>query len=275
MRVYVAAWALIAGIVAAPPLSAKAPQSLTAAEQAQLQQNLDRGALLYRYDQSAWHVTDAALAALPDSTKTMLRGYITTPAPKGLKTTFFGQSDDGRYFAGYSAVWTGSAIVDARIYPTDPRVPVTADEQRLIEARKVALDGMGKLAMCSSASPNVIVVPGGANEPVAVYILTPQTKNGVYPLGGHHRIDVKDGKIVATRDFTKSCIDLNRNAMPKGAQPLAAFITHLLDPVPTEIHAFSAFAMGVPLVVGVRDGRIYAVEIRDGRPQARLMPDKH
>jgi len=266
--------ALMAAIVAAPPLSGKAPRSLTPAEQAQLQHNLDRGALLYRYDQSAWHVTDAALAALPQSAKTMLRGYVTTPAANGLKTTFFGQSDDSRYFAVYSAVWTGSAIVEPKTYPTEPRVPVTVEEQRLIEARKAALDNMGKLAMCNSASPNAIVIPGGINEPISVYVLTPQTKSGVYPLGGHHRIDVKDGKIVATRDFTKSCIDLDRNSVPEKALPVAAFIGHLLDPVPTEIHVFSAFAMGVPLVVGVRDGRIYAVEIRDGLPRARLMPDK-
>ncbi len=262
---------LLSGVAAGSPLAAEAPQTISPSEQAQLDRNLDRGTQLFRFDQAAWHVTDAALAAISDPSKGLVRGYITTSALNDLKTTFFGENG-GNYYALFSAVWTGSAIIDAKIYPPEKQIPVTPEEQQLIEARKVAIDGIGTMEMCSSASPNVIVLPGAsADDPVSVYVLTPQTKSGVFPLGGHHRIDVKGGKIVAKRDFTKSCINFDKFANPKNERPEAVVITHLLDSIPTEIHVFSVYALGIPLFVGVQDGRIYAVEIQGGRAQARLV----
>jgi hypothetical protein len=47
---------------------------------------------------------------------------------------------------------------------------------------------------------------------------------------------------------------------PAGAKSAALFITHLLDPVPTEIHVFSSLVAHVPVMVGTRDGRIWAVD---------------
>lgn len=246
-------------------------KSLSPAEQAQLRVNLDRGLKLYRYDQSAWHVTDAMMAALSSDAKSHLRGYVTTPAEGGLRTTFFGESD-GRYFEVYSATWTGSEIVDAELVSPEERRPVTEEQRRLIEARKLALKNAAGLGMCSNASPNAIVVPGDSpTEPISVYILTPQTEAHVYPLGGHHRLDVKDGKVIAKRAFTNGCIDFDKAAVPDKGRPEAAVITHLLDTVPTEIHVFSVFAMGLPLFVGIRDGRVYVVEINQGRPSARVV----
>lgn len=249
--------------------SDEAPKSLTPAEQAQLQENLNRGLDLYRYDQAAWHLTDAMLAALPDTSKQLIRGYITTPASKGLRTTFFGEAP-GSYYSLYSAVWTGTSVEDPVIHSPAERRPVSDEERRLILARKVALEGAGTLDMCSSAPANAIVVPG-ADSLVHVYVLTPQTQNHSYPLGGHHRIDVKDGSVVAKRTFTKSCINFDTAGRPDKGSPEAAVITHLLDSVPTELHVFSVFAMRVPLYVAVRDKRIYAVEISSGQPRVRLV----
>jgi hypothetical protein len=239
------------------------PKSLTEGEQAQLQQNLNRGLDLYRYDQSAWHVTDAAVAALPESSMKETRGWVTTPAPNGLRTTFFGEAD-GDYYAIYSAVWTGSSIEDPKIYPLAERNPVTTEERRLILARKIALDSQQSLGMCNSAPPNVIVVPS-SDAAIQVYVMTPQTENDVFPLGGHHRIDVVNGNVVAKRSFTNSCLNMERG------NAVGLMITHLLDPVPTEIHVFSVFAMGLPLYVSVNDGRVYVVEISGGQPRARVV----
>jgi hypothetical protein len=49
------------------------------------------------------------------------------------------------------------------------------------------------------------------------------------------------------------------------------FITHLLDPVPTEIHVFTAFGSGLPLYVGVRDGRLYSVKVENGKAQVDVV----
>ena len=267
---------LLAGLAAATlaaPVTAAAEPALSAAEDAQLQHNLALGALLYRYDQSAWHVTDAMLAALPEAARPRIRGYVTTAAPNGLRTTFFGEGGMG-YQRLYSAVWTGSAIADAWQFKTGGESTLTEAELRLVDARKVALAAAGQLAMCNDARPNMIVVPEPNDSIVHVYVMTPQTKDGVYPLGGHHRIDVRDGKVVAQRDFTRTCVTFDKSSVPAGGKPQAAFITHLLDPVPTEMHAFTVMAMQLPLYVGVKDGRIYEVGLKDGQPTARLVQAK-
>jgi hypothetical protein len=51
-------------------------------------------------------------------------------------------------------------------------------------------------------------------------------------------------------------------------------ITHLLDPVPTEIHVFTVFGSGLPLYVSVRDGRVYSVEVTEGKAQVEVVQSK-
>jgi hypothetical protein len=259
--------------LAAPPQApapAPAPSSLTTAEQAELKHNIMLGDLLYRYDQSAWHVTDAALAALPDNAKNLIRGYVTTPTQNGLRTTFYGEGING-YQALYSAVWTGSAIEDAQLYSAGQRRTLSDQELQLVQARKIALEGAKDLAMCSTAPPNVIVFPDPDDVTIHVYVMTPETKDAVYPLGGHYRIDVRNGAMVGQRAFTQSCFDFDSSTVGEKGSPVAAFITHLLDPVPTEIHVFTVLAMHLPLYVGVRDGRVYVVEVSGGEPRVRLV----
>jgi hypothetical protein len=45
-----------------------------------------------------------------------------------------------------------------------------------------------------------------------------------------------------------------------GAQPVGMVVTHLLDPIPTEIHVFTALAAQVPVYVAVaRPRRLFEV----------------
>ena len=257
--------------LAMPAMAVGAGPQISAAEQAQLRQSIELGTLLYRYDQSAWHVTDAALDAMPDAIKGGSRGYVTTPAPNGLRTTFFGINGI-TFFPIYSAVWTGRTIAGEQRHAAGKAATLSADELRLIEARRIALDGTRPLAMCSKARPNMIVVPDPADAALThVYVMTPQTGNGSFPMGGHHRIDVRDGRVVSSRAFAKSCLEIGNQKIPAGAKPLGMFVGHLLDPVPTEIHVFTAFGSGLPMFVGVRGGRLYSVKVKDGRAQANLI----
>lgn len=256
MREFIVALALIAAPVAGKPL--------TAAQQAQLEANLARGDLLYAYDQAAWHVTDAALKVLPKEAPERLRGYIVTPDPNGYRTTFYG-GEKGRYFRGYTGVWTGEDVKDAQLYPLDGSVPVTAEEARLIDARTVALaSATDDLFLCSKSPPNSAVIPGPSpNDPISVYVMTPQTENGIWPLGGHHRIDIKDGKIVGRRAFTRSCIDLG-GSDSRDNVALVMSVTHSLDPVPTEIHAFTVHTSKTPVLVATDHG-IFVLGRKDGK----------
>jgi hypothetical protein len=243
-----------------------------------MQESIDRGITIYRYDQSAWHVTDAMMKAVTADTKKLIRGYITIVDPAGYRTTFYG-GDGNERFKLYSAVWTGSALAGAQTFSAADRVPVSNEESRLILARTIATANLDGLMFCSDANPNAAVIPGKtSSDPVSVYIMTPQTSAGVFPLGGHNRVDVKDGKVVSKRAFTKGCINFNRSELmkdaPKGATPVGMVVTHLLDPVPTEIHVFSVLAAQLPLYVGVSDGRLLAVEFVSRSARIRLLQDK-
>jgi hypothetical protein len=231
---------------------------------AQLAANLARGDDLYAYDQSAWHVADAMMAAVPDATKKLMRGYITTPDAGGYRTTFYGGDGSERYRL-YSALWTWSAVTKAQIFPAADKVAVTAEEARLIAAKDIAVGIIHELGFCSDDPPNVAVIPGATSaDPISIYLMTPQSETGAFPLGGHNRIDVKDGRIVSKRAFTKGCITLAPK--PKGGEKTTAMVvTHLLDPVPTEIHAFTVHTSGLPLGVGMPDGAMYWLSRKDGK----------
>ena len=249
---------LVSGSVAtAKPLSPEL--------KAQMAANLARGDLLYEYDQAAWHTTDAMMAAVPEALKKLLRGFVITPDGDNFRATYYGE-DTNREFVVYAASWDGKQIVRPFLPTAEPRPTVSADEHRLIAARSVALDMkvIDKLVFCGKGTPNVAVIPGAkVSDPISVYVMTAQTETGIWPLGGHHRIDVKDGKIISQRAFTKACVNLG--SANKDEVPLSMAISHFLDPVPTEIHAFTVHTSGVPLVVATVDGSQFALAREGGK----------
>jgi hypothetical protein len=79
-------------------------------------------------------------------------------------------------------------------------------------------------------------------------------------LDGHFRVVIgPDGKPVNTRPYSRSCLNMTPPKLPGGAKPVGLFVTHLLDPVSTELHVFTSYAAGLPLFVGTRDGRVWSV----------------
>jgi hypothetical protein len=179
---------------------------------------------------------------------------------------------DGQYVALYSASWTGSSIAQRQIYAPDQRIPLTSEELRLVRAREVALESVSSLGFCNSSPPNIIVIPEGSSDLVHVYALTPQTAADAYPFGGHHRIDVRDGKVVATRKFANTCIQMSKSSIPKGAHAQAFTITHLLDPVPTEIHVFNALSSRTRVMVGTTSNMmLYSIQPAGDRAKIKLL----
>lgn len=247
-----------------------APSAAQPSAEAQAAANMARGDLLYAYDQSAWHVTDAALKAIPKASMPLLRGYIVTPAEGGYRTTFYG-GEPGSHFRIYTAIWSNRSVIQSGLLVADKRVPVTVDEERLIAAKTFALSNLDQMQKCTNDRLNSAVLPGATpQDPVSVYILTPASKANAVPMGGHYRIDVKDGAVVSKRKFTNSCIELERPRASKSkGQPVAMMISHLLDPVPTEIHAFAVHSAGLPMYVSMPDGTLYSVQLNQGRAVAR------
>lgn len=242
---------------------AATPAPSTAADEAsRIADAAHRGALIYRYDQAAWHSSDALVADLERAELAAVRGWVVLPAGDALRTIYYG-GELGARIALYSADWSsGDRTSNRRRYTTPEDQRLDAEAVRLIALRdSISFDG---LQNCSNRAFNIVTLPASATgSSDSIYLLSPQTDRNI-PFGGHHRIDFAEGRVTARRRFTNSCI-----AFPPQGDML--FISHLLDPVPTEIHVFSMYAAGRAVAVGTADGRVWAIEPSSGGPRIRLI----
>lgn len=242
----------------------------TDAEVQQIKASLTLGEALYNYDQAAWHTTDTMLADLPDPASTGLRGWVVTPADNGWLVTYWKPDGDG--FSGvYSAVWTGKDVIERKLLE-GADTNLTDGQVELIRAGRAT--DPATLERCIAKPFNTVIMPSGkADGSIYVYYLTPQTSLDSVPLGGHFRFEVLGGKVVGERRFAKSCISLPIKHDVDGKGKLASLvITHLLDPVPTDVHVFSTYATKLPLFVMTMPNKsLWVVEISNGSPRIRLL----
>lgn len=240
----------------ATPAPAESPADATAIRLAQ-----ERGKLIYAYDQAAWHGTDDMLEKVRNPERTM-GGYI-ADGPAEAPTLIFYSNDPANPQALYIAQFRGNRLVSGKLLgPNDdrslsPRVrAMIAAKRSATEAFRAAPSTFG----CSDKPFNTVVLPPVTPDgPMLVYMLTPQVETGKLPFGGHFRVEVgADGKAGAIRGFTRSCLSL---PVPEESDAFIG-ITHLLDPVPTEIHVFSSFAAKrrVIVIIGNPEKRYYSVE---------------
>lgn len=238
---------------------------MTAAEESDVLLALNRAQLLYAYDQAAWHTTDALVADLSKAALATIRGWVVTPAGADYRVTYYSGDPGTEHRPVYSAVWTGATTVrDRRTH--EPGDPLPAEETRLAAASD-AVSEEGPMR-CANRRFNRVVLPRTSDDGAdLVYLLTPQTETASIPLGGHHRAEVKDGKLLTQRSFSNTCVD-----MPVEGEAAAFVVTHLLDPTPTEVHFFSVFAAKKPIyVITTMNDRTWVGEISEGRARVRLV----
>lgn len=246
------------------------PRELAAAHEAQ-----DRGAQMFRYDRAAWYATDRFQADLkragmvPEDPTLALSGYIVEPASNGRLQVSFYSGDGGSRVARARYLVDADAHAEGGLLGEGADGTISALASRLISARDAALRQAiaSGYQLCSSSPANTLVLPPDARGLVSVYLLTSTTDVDSYPAGGHYRVDVaQGGQVVAQRAFMKSCFPIDVGSARKGRGKVQAMVlSHLLDPQPTEIHAFVGLNIGFPLMIltvsnqfvwSVSDGRI-------------------
>ncbi|WEK46196.1 MAG: hypothetical protein P0Y56_14430 [Candidatus Andeanibacterium colombiense] len=246
--------------------------ALAAPYRAQLEEAMRRGREIFLYDQAAWHATDQMLADFNNSPDKRLRGYVVVPGDTAdkLSVVFFGDVEGKRVeFARYGV--EVDKIVSHTMPAEGARPALSPLAERLIAARDTAIQELiaQKYGFCSEARSNYVLLPPGDYGVISAYFLTPQTENGSYPLGGHFRIDIgADGKVVSSRRFMNACFNVDlRNTKDKDGEPItpeAFFVTHLLDPQPTEIHFFESYYIPVEMMIGTTENRL-VWDVKQGR----------
>ncbi|WP_157218773.1 hypothetical protein [Flavisphingomonas formosensis] len=231
-------------------------------EASAIEQASRRGALIYAYDQAAWHGADDMRTKIDDPAS-VLGGWIVDGPAEAPELIFFDKDEDDPK-AVYVARFRDDQLVSSQLLGSKDDRTLNDLRKRMIKAlatAKSAFAASGK-PLCSDQPFNSVVVPpekpGG---PILVYLLTPQTTFQSVPFGGHHLIAVtSDGKAGPIRDFTKTCLDMPLRD-GNGGKPAALAITHLLDPTPTEIHVFTSLTTRMPIFVSTtQNDKLWSVE---------------
>lgn len=252
--------AIIAAILPAVMASAPSVLAQSATERRQIAQAVERGRLLHGLDRAAWVATDDLLARMPNAEAAGVRGYFVERADDGFVSTFYMREGD-RFVAAYRAQVIDGAVANSEIFPDDARPTLTPAQLRLAQAVETAHEKARTMERCGPDPFNVIAIPPEApNGPIDVYVMTPQTSAG-FPFGGHYRITLDaTGRETARRAFARSCLRMPLQRGPAGEAPAAMVVSNVVDPIPTEIHAFTSLAAGVPVfVVTTRPRRAFAV----------------
>ncbi|MGH6613045.1 hypothetical protein [Sphingomonas sp.] len=213
-----------------------------------------RGAEIYAFDQAAWHSTDAMVARkLPRESMRAIRGWVVEPAGDLLTVTYYGLNGASPY-AIYVADYRDGKVVGDRVPEPAGDRSLSAQAVRMAAAHDVAV--AQPFGACVERPFNTVTLPPRPGSGIIpVYLLTPMLQRDAYPFGGHHEVDVgSDGRLLATRDFSKSCVVLDSPADTKGL-----WITHLLDPHPTEMHVYLSLWSRQPVFVGTPDDAVWSV----------------
>lgn len=259
---------VLAALSVAAPAAAQPADSMGSLMPA-VQTALNRGALLYLYDEAAWRGTDDLRDHFPQLLP-LAGGYVVSGEQTSVELTFYDRSKSKAIYRANFA--DGKRISSGP--PAADRVALTAIEQRLVAARGTALNAFqgAKVNVCSKSTPNVALLPPKSpTDPVRAYLMTPRTTMKALPMGGHFQVDVAaDGKAGTVRAFTKSCLEMSFAGDGKG-EPKALVLSHLLDPTPTEIHVFSSLTGKIPIyVVTTSNQKLWVVE----GSRIRLLPNK-
>lgn len=245
---------------AAFALTAAAPGAraeVTEAEKAANAEAMELGKRLYQYDQAAWHSTDAMVAALEGRTTTVAGWVVEEPGDGSLLVTYYGDGESERPVVARYVMRDGK-VVSGGLGTADDRLSAAA--YRMIAARSAAMARAvdEKLGLCTKGNLNHIILPPRNDGTISVYLMSSAVEHGVFPLGGHYRFDIDAaGKVASWRPFLKSCMMIDSRLEGEMAKKTAFYVSHLLDPQPTEIHYFVRYNVPVDMAIIMPDEDVW------------------
>jgi len=253
---------IVAALIAAVA-SAVAQGSSGVAQDAGLQRSIDRGKLMYLYDRAAWVTSDDAIARIPASRLEEVGGWVVTRTASGFHVDYFGK-DAAADRVVYSADVNGGTVTNATVFAGTDEPTLKEPALQMARALRAARTEAARHAdwrPCANAPFNTVVLQPQSDGIIPVYFLTPQTEMDSFPMGGHYEVDIApNGTTAYTRSFTNACLTMSKPPPSAGAAPAGVFVTHILDPHPTEIHVFEQYYIGLPLFVGTGPKTVWKIE---------------
>ena len=215
------------------------------AEAAALLQAERTGRQIYLHDRAAEKVTDALMRVRGFKRNRKLLGWITQAQGDEIAVSFVGRGKDKQPAAFYRATVGHDGELIGKAESLREPEPLTDFESAALRARAAALES--PYESCAKAYNTVVLPADEALEQWYVYLLPATTQAQVVPIGGSYRVDVDlSSDSASVRPFTRSCIQLDR-----APDTAAMLVSHLLDPVPTEIHVHWSLWAETPLVVAI------------------------
>jgi len=233
------------------------------------------GLTIYKHDHAAAVATDAlgALGTLKSDKR--LRGWITQEQGEGILVTFISGDANEAPQALYRVSVSNAGAVTGP--PQELKVPQVLTEFESGAAAARLFAAKYSFQPCAERYNTVVLPADSSASPNWVVYLIPGTQDALrIPLGGAHRLelDATAEHLINERGFTRSCLVLGD---PKGnakQRPVMLVATHLLDPVPTEIHVYWNLVSGIPLDImtppygtiwGISKGHISLVQRRGAK----------
>lgn len=211
------------------------PELPPAQEVAALRAAESTGREIFLHDRAAAIATDAVreLGAFDGSKQ--LRGWVTEQVADSIVVTFIGATARPMMplVARYRVVVSPDGKLAEKPAELKTPRPLTAFESGAAAARELA--ATSTFPACGERYNSVVLpVPNSVNRFV-VYLLPGTEDYRVIPIGGAHRfdVDVSARKVISQRAYSQSCLVIKDD--PKA---IALMVTHLLDPVPSEVHVF-------------------------------------
>jgi hypothetical protein len=260
---------VLLALLLAFPVASQTPE-----ERTRLDWAVARGRLLFEVDRAAWVTTDDMQEHLPQADQQLVRGWTVERDGTAFVVVYFtmGQGEVLRVL--YRGRVENRRVVSRETFGPGAGPELTPMQRRIADGYRLITQT--NMRICADRPNLAVIPPDSLDAPMDVYVLTPQTQAGIFPFGGHSRATFSAaGALLSQRAFTNSCLNMGGPPTP-GDHTVAVAVTHLLDPIPTEIHVFMAIWMETPVMVstgeplriwGVTGDRIELIEPAPAAPR--------
>lgn len=220
------------------------------------------GRAMFEEDRLAWVATDVLIAAIGRDRLTAenAAGWVVDATGTVPLVRFLRHNDTGveaRFDISFSKAGKPEMTV-----PDDRKL--TPYQQAKTQALKTADAALrsGKRPWCQGSYNFVVLPDPDGSGGFLVYFLRAKPSMAEIPVGGHYRITVSaDGKTAKQVDqLFASCLTISKTDVPKGAEPAALVMNHIVSKTPVETHVFLSLQEKTPFYVTDPEGGVWQIE---------------